>query len=185
MNTDALPGKPADIMKVRDGNGNFVSYRLVCANNVFHLGVLNGDGNLDALYGYFSEFRLIEPGIKVTNNKGIVDAGGHIPICRGESIELDANIWLYGVRYEWSPAKYLDATDKPKVKVINPKQTTAYTVTVSRYCDFHPRSTITVEVHPDMAPYISGPSVLCGTGEVPIDFTELGGAKKLNMVLEE
>ena len=185
VNTDALPGKPADIMKVRDGNGNFVSYRLVCANNVFHLGVLNGDGNLDALYGYFSEFRLIEPGIKVTNNKGIVDAGGHIPICRGESIELDANIWLYGVRYEWSPAKYLDATDKPKVKVINPKQTTAYTVTVSRYCDFHPRSTITVEVHPDMAPYISGPSVLCGTGEVPIDFTELGGAKKLNMVLEE
>ena len=185
INTDKLPGKPTDVMKVKDGAGNFVSYRLICENNVFHLGVLNGRGEKDALYGYFSEFRRIEPGIKVTNNKGIVDAGGHIPICRGESITLDANTGLPYARYEWRPSKNLDAVDKPRVKVINPKETTSYTVTVSRFCDFHPESNITIEVHPNIEPNIAGPSVICGTGEVPIDITDLAGAKKLNMVLEE
>ena len=183
VDVDALIGN--DKLQVTDSHGNFMAYRIRCKNNVFQLGVLNGDGETDALYGYFSEFRRIEPGIRVTNEQGFQESGGHIPICRGDKLTLNANIGLPYARYDWSPPTYLSSVTDPKVDVINPKQTIRYSVVVSRFCDFQPKSEITVEVHPDISPILSGPSVLCGTGEIPLELGELAGAKKLNMVLQE
>ncbi|MGP1363321.1 MAG: hypothetical protein ACTTKZ_06525, partial [Bacteroides sp.] len=186
VDVDGFPGFGNDnIIKVDDGNGHDMGYRLICENNVFHLALLNGRGGSDALYGYFSDFNRITTGIKVKEN-GVELQGGAIPICRGQSVELDAqNGNFKHAKYTWTPPLYLDDPKKPKVKVINPKKSMTYEVTMGRFCDFDKRedkkARIRVEVHPNITPTISGPSVLCGAGEVPVDLGDLDGATKLNM----
>ena len=185
INTDALVAGNPDIMQVYAdaARTQIVAYRLINTANVFHLGVLNGEGANDALYGYFSDFRKVEVGVQVKDQHGAILSGGQIPICRGDNVELDASVGLQYARYTWTPPKYLSSTTTPKVKVINPKVSTKYEVTVTGYCDFTPKANISIEVSPIIKAEISGVSVLCGTGEVPIELSELGGASKLNLLL--
>ena len=185
VNTDALVSGNPDIMQVYAdvARTQIVAYRLINTANVFQLGVLNGHGEHDALYGYFSDFRKVEVGVQVKDNAGATISGGQIPICRGDNVELDAGVGLQYARYSWTPPKYLSSTTDAKVKVLNPKVSTQYTVTVTGYCDFSPTAQISIEVSPIIEAYMSGTSVLCGTGEVPIELSDLGGANKLNLLL--
>jgi len=86
------------------------AYMLKNTRDVFHLGVLNGDGGADAFYGYFSNFNTFAP-------KGIVVSTGFAgeALCAGESRQLYAS---GGTWYQWERADgllphYLDKTDIP------------------------------------------------------------------------
>ncbi|MGP1363096.1 MAG: hypothetical protein ACTTKZ_05365, partial [Bacteroides sp.] len=183
LNTDKLVvGKPNIIQVYADAaRTQIVAYRLINKGNVFHLGVLNGRGKDDALYGYFSDFRKVKAEVQVRDKSNTVLSGGLIPVCRGESLELDASVGLEYAFYKWEPGKYLSSTTDPKVKVLNPKTSLSYEVSVRGYCDKVAKAGISLDVAPQISATISGPSVLCGTGEVPVDLGDLDGATKLNM----
>ncbi|HPQ35909.1 MAG TPA: IgGFc-binding protein, partial [Tenuifilaceae bacterium] len=76
------------------------AYSLVNTDDVFHLGILNGNAGADAFYGYFSDFDVFNPSTFIVET----GAPGGI-ICAGESLQLYAS---GGNRYEWSPSDFLD-----------------------------------------------------------------------------
>ena len=169
--------------QVTDASGKLVAYRLINKKNVFQLGVLNGKGEMDALYGYFSDFRKVKLEMHVKDKNDVPKDGGLIPLCRGDEVELNADTKLDYVKYYWSPETNLvyQNPEKTKVKVVNPKATTKYVVKMSGYCDFEPDAKVTIEVNPVLDPMLEMPAVLCGGGEIAMKFTELEGAKKINI----
>ncbi|MGP1461635.1 MAG: hypothetical protein ACTTKF_08670, partial [Bacteroides sp.] len=162
---------------------NLVAYRLINKDNVFQLGVLNGRGGQDALYGYFSDFRKVKLEMHVKDSNGVPKDGGLIPLCRGDEVVLDADAGLDHVKYTWTPETNLvyQNPKKSKVKVINPKSTTKYIVKMSGYCDITPDAKVTIEVNPVLDPVLDMPAVLCGVGEIPMKFKELLGANKITI----
>ncbi len=102
------------------------AYLLENSKDVFHLGILNGNANADAFYGYFSDFNTFNPTAFVVVN----EAGGN-KICWGDSRQLYAS---GGTRYQWTPHDFLDDPSSPTPVATNITQSLTYNVTVSGAC---------------------------------------------------
>jgi PKD repeat protein len=102
------------------------AYQIKNSKDVFHLGVLNGYGNYDAFYGYFSDFNAFDP------STFVVETGGPgAKQCAGATLQLYAS---GGTKYEWTPTTYLDDPTKATPIASNITSTILYNVKVSGSC---------------------------------------------------
>ncbi|KAB2872462.1 MAG: PKD domain-containing protein [Bacteroidales bacterium] len=155
-----------------DGLDPSVAYLLVNDENVYHLGVINGNTANDAFYGYFSNFNQFSP----TGTVGpSVDPS--IKLCYGESTQLNAD---GGAKYSWSPITFLDNPNIHNPNVISPTVTTKYTVTVQGACDLSGTADVTVNVSAPLIPGFNA-DTLNGCGNVTVNFVDSsqGSPRKL------
>lgn len=114
------------------------AYMLVNDRNVFHLGVLNGQTDNDAFYGYFSNFN------KFSANAIVIQSGSSgNKICSGESLQLRAT---GGATYSWDPTTHLDNPFISNPTAYNITSSLNYKVTVSGACDLTDSAYIDIQV---------------------------------------
>ncbi|MCB8964635.1 MAG: PKD domain-containing protein [Bacteroidales bacterium] len=158
-----------------------VSYRLINNNNVFHLGVLNGDASLDAFYGYFSDF---------ASFKAMAYAGDDpanpmtfMPLCYGQSTQIHAS---GGLTYSWSPTVFLSNPNIASPEVIKPTGTQKYKATVTGACDLVSTTEVTIEVALPINPtLVPNSNFLCGNGNVTFTAGSLDNVTKLKWYIKE
>ncbi len=103
--------------------------------DVFHLGIINGGPSSGTMYGYFSDFNML-------NIDGLIaSVGTDIELfCYGYPIQLLAT---GGTSYSWDPPDYLDDPFSP-TPIALPDTTIRYTVTVSGACDMTDEASVTL-----------------------------------------
>jgi len=102
------------------------AYTIKNSKDVFHLGVLNGNGGYDAFYGYFSDFNAFDP------STFVVETGGPgAKQCAGVTLQLYAS---GGTKYEWTPTTYLDDPTSPTPIASNITSSVGYNVNISGAC---------------------------------------------------
>lgn len=105
--------------------------------DVFHLGIINGGSASGTMYGYFSDFNLLD--IKSV----IADVGTDIELfCHGYPIQLLAT---GGTTYMWEPPDFLNDPTIPN-PIALPDTTIRYTVTVSGACDMTDQASVTLVI---------------------------------------
>jgi membrane-bound inhibitor of C-type lysozyme len=142
--------------------GSNEGYILENTENVFHLGVLNGETGSDAFYGYFSNFNQFSASASVGPS-----VNPEIKLCYGESTQLDAD---GGAKFSWSPTTFLDNPNIHNPNVITPTVTTKYTVTVYGACNLSGTADVKVNVSMPVYPSFEA-DTLNGCGDVTINFT--------------
>lgn len=105
--------------------------------DVFHLGIINGGSSSGTMYGYFSDFNMLDI------ESVIAGVGTDIDLfCHGYPIQLLAT---GGTSYVWDPPDYLDDPFSPS-PIAFPDTTIRYTVTVSGACDMTDQASLTIVV---------------------------------------
>lgn len=138
------------------------AYMLINSKDVFHLGVLNGYGEKDAFYGYFSDFNAFDPSSYVV---GTGSAG--TKECYGNDVQLYAS---GGTVYSWSPSDFLDnpQSDMPIAKDVT--YSVDYKVTISGACGFTADRFVKMLVSDYISPAFSPDKFsACATKALPAD----------------
>jgi gliding motility-associated-like protein len=109
--------------------GTDLAYSIENTSDVFHLGILNGNPNADAFYGYFSDFSVFDP------STFIVETGGPgAKKCAGVTLQLHAE---GGTKYLWTPSTYLNDPTSATPVATNIMASINYNVNVSGACGFN------------------------------------------------
>jgi gliding motility-associated-like protein len=105
--------------------------------DLFHLGLINGGAGTGTMFGYFSDFNVVEA------SSFIVDSGTDFEaICYGQSVQLFAS---GGVTYEWNPPHFL-SDPFSRTPIAFPDTTMMYTVTVRGACGMVDSASVTIRV---------------------------------------
>jgi len=105
--------------------------------DVFHLGIINGGPGSGTMYGYFSDFNILDV------QSVIAGVGTDIELfCHGYPIQLLAT---GGTSYVWEPPDFLDDPFSP-TPIALPDTTIRYTVTVSGACDMTDEASLTLVI---------------------------------------
>ncbi len=149
-----------------------IAYLLVNDENVFHLGVINGETNENAFYGYFSNFNQF----KVDGTVG-PSVSPEIKLCYGASTQLYAN---GGTKFTWSPIDFLDDPNIYNPNVVFPTVSTKYKVVSKGACNLKDSAYVKVNVSAPLTPSFTA-DTLYGCGSLPVNFTNTsaGGPTKL------
>lgn len=154
------------------------AYLIVNDDNVFHLGVLNGETDSDAFYGYFSNFNQFEPTAVVGPY-----VSPSIKLCYGESTQLEAG---GGTKYSWSPTTFLDNPNIATPNVVFPTATTKYTVTVKGACNLEGTADVTVNVSQPLNPeFIADTLYGCGATTINFEALNTGDAYMMNWYVKK
>jgi len=105
--------------------------------DLFHLGLINGGPGSGTMFGYFSDFNVVDA------SSFIVESGTDFEaICYGQSVQLYAS---GGVTYEWNPPHFL-SDPFSRTPIAFPDTTMMYTVTVSGACGMVDSASVTIRV---------------------------------------
>lgn len=102
------------------------SHYMENSEDIFHLGIVNGERTSGCFYGYFSDYNEFNPGTFVVETGA---PGGKI--CSGDSRQLYAK---GGTKYKWTPSTFLDFDDIPTPLASNITSSIEYIVKVSGAC---------------------------------------------------
>ncbi|HSV87273.1 MAG TPA: PKD domain-containing protein [Bacteroidales bacterium] len=117
-----LVGQPSLIQNTRD---------------LFHLGLINGGAGSGTMYGYFSDFNVVEASTFIVESGTDFEA-----ICYGQSVQLFAS---GGITYEWNPPHFL-SDPFSRTPIAFPDTTMMYTVTVRGACGMVDSASVTIRV---------------------------------------
>jgi len=107
--------------------------------DVFHLGLINGNYAGGCRYGYYSDFNEIRAGAVTINEE--FNPSSTIRACMGESVQLYAN---GGTDYNWWPTENLsDANSSHPTAFVDGYKT--YYVEVFGACNYKDTATVTIE----------------------------------------
>lgn len=114
-------------------------YRVVNTNNVFHLGITNGEAATNGLYGYFSDYSLITAQLllrKEIGNTMVPIPGKMIPVCHGQETKLDLGLDA-SFKARWESTQYFEpGFDETSMSpVVKPENDWTYKVKVWGLCD--------------------------------------------------
>ena len=129
--------------------------------DVFHLGLINGDGGGGCRFGYFSDFNELRVSANTIQGDGS-QPSSTIRACKGDTVQLYAS---GGSVYSWWPSTNLSSTTISSPKAVVDDFRTYY-VEVSGACDNKDTATVTIEMaaQPDAVFFTEK-----GTGCAPLE----------------
>ncbi|HPQ35953.1 MAG TPA: hypothetical protein PK563_15775, partial [Tenuifilaceae bacterium] len=142
------------------------SHYMENSEDIFHLGIVNGNRTSGCFYGYFSDYDEFDPGTFVVETGA---PGGKI--CWGDSRQLYAS---GGTKYKWVPNDFLDFDDIATPLASTITNSIEYTVTVSGACDNSADRQVQIKVGgPVYCDFESDITEGCATKAAPADDPKL------------